>query len=157
MKVNELRIGNIVTLDNEKYHPAAKGIPLRITGIKETIGYFEARKYCINLAFLDEEEDGYNQFIEFIRPVPLTYQILLKAGFERTNSGIACNICKKSGEQKFLVICYDDVNYLLIGRGIHQYEINYVHELQNLYYCINKEELDFSLLTKSDLETIKLK
>ena len=35
MKANELRLNNIVTVDNPEYHPRLKDVPLRVKGMEE--------------------------------------------------------------------------------------------------------------------------
>ena len=73
MKPEELRIGNYVTINNEKAYSGLKGIPFKIVGINKK------ERYSIQLS--NNEYYEYNQFIEFIQPIKLTKKLLLKCGF----------------------------------------------------------------------------
>lgn len=69
------------------------------------------------------------------KPIPITEDILLKCGFVRINSGwfrlgnLAINISF-------------DTEWGGNWMGIR---LKYLHELQNLYWCLCKKELDISL------------
>lgn len=81
MKANEIRIGNIVTVDNPLFHPNLKDVPMLIKGIYET-----ERGYAVKLEHIVPSDDiftEYSQLTQFIRPIPLTEEILIKAGFEK--------------------------------------------------------------------------
>lgn len=121
MTASELRIGNLV------YDPFSK-------------------KYCkIDQAILCDFANG---FI-FIEPIPLTEEWLFKFGFEKRESSI-CNewyIGKNEITHDWL---FDIVwllkpelinapNYPFYKNGRHL--IQYVHQLQNIYFALTNEEL----------------
>lgn len=78
-----------------------------------------------------------------IEPIELTEEILLKLGFlEKTN------INEDGDERDFYSISKDET-YFALGNDFQpleidlDYELKYVHELQNLYYFCTKKELIF--------------
>jgi hypothetical protein len=88
--------------------------------------------------YIGEIQDGE---IDFIEPIELTEQMLLDNGFVLNENGLF------NGK--------DGINILRSGDGWEGVIFNktshcdfyrdkiYIHELQNLYYEINKKELDF--------------
>lgn len=74
-------------------------------------------------------------------PVPLTEEILLKCGSWDIANGLIC-----------YSLVYDEVLcswlfyvYSIEGRRINCGLINYLHQLQNLYFALTQEELEISL------------
>jgi hypothetical protein len=79
----------------------------------------------------------------FIKPIPITVEWLLKLGFEyysfdknyviKNKDGYCNSIKNNDGEW-----CYNndisDANYSIR-------ELKYIHQLQNLYFALNEEEL----------------
>ena len=79
----------------------------------------------------------YSQFIEYIEPIPLTDELMLKAGFDTDKimfwkEGI-CFGLYKSG------IYYCPTGSIML-RGI---KIKYVNQLQNLFFALTNQELEF--------------
>jgi len=106
--------------------------------------YDEFRQVTYNtIRYLNNNED------ESYNPIPLTEEILLKAGFE------------KKGWQQYLKMKISEYNSLwyfdgiisILCEGIRDYddlitiksECKYVHQLQNLYYALTGEELEIDL------------
>ena len=127
MKANELRIGNLVLLPCEGHEDELVSI----------------NKY--------DFEEPYN-----FKPIPLTEEILLKAGFEKI----------KSRHDYFILSSYDQYNPTPEGCRVNVYfdfdgvrvyyafesdgarmirRIHFVHQLQNLYYALTGEELEIDL------------
>lgn len=74
-----LHIGNIVTVDNPKYHPKLKDVPLVVTGIQERSDLDGG--YSISLRHLDfsrENWQTYSQSLNFIKTIILTTDIANK-------------------------------------------------------------------------------
>lgn len=115
MKANELRIGNYVFDINGN-----------VTHVESVISY------GINLRAGDGNGIYPDDEIEFLKPIPLSEEWLdhLK-DVEVNNSG---TICSRGSS-------------IFIGNGNATYDsmfkidIQYVHELQNLYFCLTGEEL----------------
>jgi hypothetical protein len=124
MKANELRIGNLFILPN---------------GDIGKISYHEIRLMVVAI-----EKPDY-------QPIPLTEEWLLKFGFVQSsnNLGNTFHILKKDGVIVMLTIEHwtnIDINskyhnhwhceYLLNG-----HKLQYLHQLQNLYFALTGEEL----------------
>lgn len=75
--------------------------------------------------------------IDFISPIPLTPEILQKAGFERfTNSDFI------KGEVN-LWIGNNNINFSI--NAYYHTSIKHLHQLQNFYYALTGEELEINL------------
>ena len=123
MKVNELRIGNLV------YDRGNKILK---------IDYWE-RKDLIAQKVVVEGFVGHplTEYVEYLKPIPLTEEWLLKFGFE-----------KKKGYYDRYYYSIDGMDIRIdadmfeteVGECLYK-TIKYVHQLQNLYFAINDEEL----------------
>jgi len=134
---NELRIGNIIHFpfisDNVKVVGLAlvendKQIRIQTT-ISGNHNFFElAEKYT---------------------PIPLTEEWLLKAGFEKDDSGVEISdqdYCEWY-QKEFPIIgilCQSSDKSYIFDEDTDTLKIKYVHELQNLYFSLVNEELVFS-------------
>ena len=121
LKNNELRIGNLVNSKND-------GI-ISITNISEkSVAVSEA--HC------------YNHIpVEFISPIQLTEEWLLKFGFKKRKNRHLFH-----WENKIVISEYKDefenFFYPKTGYDIRfSNEIKYVHQLQNLYFALTGAEL----------------
>lgn len=84
--------------------------------------------------------------------IPITEEILLKCGFEAESkyddlklNGIniqSCSLICKTLERRGFFLNLGEENEKL------NISIDYLHELQNLYYALTKEELDVSVILK---------
>jgi hypothetical protein len=131
IKENELRIGNLVMdfEDSQKYHPIE----------------------CIYLNMHDKYWVSYRNnsikcSVESLEPIPLTEEWLLKMGFDISNSS-GYNI-KNNGIE--IDVWFNDdglINDIQIsstnisGAYPNIKHFQYVHQLQNLYWCLCGEEL----------------
>ena len=100
MKASELRIGNWVDLKHEEYE-------------------YESFKFDFDM--------GWN--MEYINPIPLTEEWLLKFGF-----------------RKVYKTCYQYKDFILDDRFIMMdiditIQLKHVNQLQNLYFALTGEEL----------------
>lgn len=132
MTANELRIGNLVDLGN------------RIAKVIE-IGHLA----CV-VVDLEETQDTLEDY-ERTRPIPLTEEWLLKFGFEKIKDfDVYTNVWEFKG---FMVSLGDYINIHVDWaddgvdnyHSIIGYEELYVHTLQNLYFALVGEELNFKL------------
>jgi len=130
MEAKELRIGNYVIVDNPKHHPSLKKEVSVITSVsEESVGI----QCDVELHYYD-----IGQRLVFIKPIPLTEEWLIKFGFvydENTGffrSVVFGRIYIDNGRHTF---CFCNKNGILKV-------VEYVHQLQNLYFALTGEELE---------------
>jgi hypothetical protein len=119
MNANELRIGNLVFMSREK-EPKYKGYHGRV----------------FNFDLID--------YIEHLHPIPLAEDWLLKFGFyETTKEHYVSGLYTLNKPDGFYInketMCYCDIDYE--GTTNDRIKIQYVHQLQNLYFALTGEEL----------------
>lgn len=156
VSVTDLRIGNLVIVDNEKYHPKLKDVVLEITEINESMDLDFKNSHGIGLKHINQKPytyyERYSQLIAFIKPIPITEEWLFSFGFDFVLA-INNRYLKDSGAFYFtIMIMNDDKSYQVllsnhekkegeiipvVGLGI----IKYVHQLQNLYQALTGSEL----------------
>ena len=134
MKANELRIGNYVRLFEKgfyKVHTISRKV-IQVHG--DLIG--------------GEVFDFFN-----IQPIPLTPEILEKCGFEYVTDWTVPD------KRKHDCVTFLDLGYMylasgMMGGGVTLFQndrrstgtnIEYLHQLQNLYFCLCGEELEVKL------------
>ena len=118
MKVTEIRIGNYVDK-----------IPYRGQDSNET------RKDWI----IGSHDIGFWHTEEFIyKPIPLTTEWLEKFGFERHSEIGHSHYFKDADYSIDIEHPGDDIYMYLKTRKV---KLKYVHQLQNLYFCLTNEEL----------------
>ena len=150
MKASELRIGNIVTVNNPEFMPQLKGIPFKVYSISPVMSIKGNEwTYSIGLISLNNNENIvlplYSQFIEFLNPVRLTKEWLAKYNFTFKNSNI-CSPSKCWHEYEvFGNRMTDSIRMSLQSKDVVVYTIvNHVHELQNLNFSLTNSELQFT-------------
>jgi hypothetical protein len=123
MKANELRIGSLVY----------------ITDTSTLLFYKQVTQINIhNLMYLCGET---KESFEFeIEPIPLTEDWLLKFGFTHTHNTPHPNrVFMKSWTEGYFKL-EEIINYFW-GGSDYSVELEYVHQLQNLYFALTNEEL----------------
>ena len=121
IKANELRIGNYLLMG---------GRIIKISGILKNGFYFGEHGYATNI-------------INWFEPISLTEEWLLKFGFEKTNNPTLYShksVCMKHNTTSYYPVAFDDGGAFSIGKNIQ-----YVHQLQNLYFALTGEELNPTL------------
>lgn len=148
IKVEELRCGNLVEFKGQH-------VPIvKIDSQNELIDQDAILSYKGSVVVPEYSPDGriwnYNSpWVQQIKPIPLTEEWLLKLGFwEKYKS--TCNrwylraTHLNSGCE--IIDPEDDDTGKLTGKFYYRnsdgdIDVPYVHQLQNLYYAITKEEL----------------
>lgn len=142
MEAKELRIGNLVMVNNPESHPKLKDIVLEVTSIHES-GNREGYTHGVGLKHINQIPnryyETYSQFIRFVEPIPLTEECLLKFGFHINY--------KSEFTHKYSILLDDKIDVTLFPniefryRGQILAEFKYVHQLQNLYFALTGTEL----------------
>jgi hypothetical protein len=116
---NELRIGNLVSpVEN----------PSKRHQFRKVSGIYNGRIYFLMWNSAKPEK---------CYPIPLTTEILLAAGFELVNKTYIKDDLNFHFNGRLLQLGYDDeYDFREQGEGVQ-----YVHELQNLYYALMRKEL----------------
>jgi hypothetical protein len=82
------------------------------------------------------------------KPIPQTEEWLLKFGFEKTNIKMSgCNVWQKGKYRVLKSYLNDDNTYSLCIDGITPptwaiAKFEYVHQFQNIYFALEKQELE---------------
>lgn len=113
MKANELRIGNLVEINAPIINKVIAVDVYHISKIKKN-------KDCC-------------------KPIPLTEEWLLKFGFEKTEWDNNNSFRKMIGNNDYTIVFYS--NGICEISDIITKKIDYVHQLQNLYFALTGEEL----------------
>lgn len=142
MELNDLRLGNWVKID------AGVGKVCCLMTVE-----FENYSLDEDMPIIVEVE-GYgcprSCTLEEVEGVPITEEILLGCGFRKKHSPIMGYVTysiyrdsKYYGYLSCLNVYFKNDKYFVkeIGMG----EISYVHELQNVFYFVNREELEVKL------------
>ena len=114
INANELRIGNVVS------------------DINASISYYaKVKRLEANRCYYGAFHSQYND----LTPIPITKEWLLKLGFRESESNLRKgNIIIRFGENDRLIITLIDQIVLP--------KIQYIHQLQNLYFALTQTELE---------------
>lgn len=130
IQANELRIGNWVT-------ELIKNRIVAIDGI-------ESNQDFVWVNYLNGSGQ-YKVGINDIEPIPLTPEILEKCGFEITGqTEHPNNIWTKYGEESKFEL-EQIIHFFLYDNKCFGTQVNYLHQLQNIYFSLTGEELDVKL------------
>ncbi|HAY3504311.1 TPA: hypothetical protein JRX02_002937 [Elizabethkingia anophelis] len=145
MEAKELRIGNIVSIENKKSWPDLKGVPMEVTIISSQLDKYDKELFpeSDGKISLKGEHGHYNQFSQFIKPIELSEELLVILGFESRNSTYII----ENDKYEFSLFFYDAWNlYYKEKEKYGDTEIElcgywHIHELQNLFFALTGEEL----------------
>ena len=126
IKANELRVGNHLF----KYGEVVKIVEIGIKHKGDTNYY------------LRSENDNCGYWIDQFNPIPLTEEILLKCCFEKRSDG-HFNMFKHS--EVDIIICNDFSSWQCDGINFSVNRIKYIHQLQNLCWCLVGKELNVNI------------
>jgi len=153
MKAIEVRVGNYAKVDNPKSWSDLKDKTMIVCCIEQ---FRKNEDAIIGLNYLNESFNitfpMVSQYDKYIKPIPLTEEWLVKLGFE-------VNKCL-GREYYWIDLTKDQSTYIYyhfkdgvcVGNGIsvsgsEEYErtyfvdLQYVHQLQNLYFALKANEL----------------
>jgi len=127
MKANELRIGNLVKYQDDSTLFTVIEINNGGIGVKNT------------------EQDTCMEY-DFFEPIPLTEEWLLKFGFIKDNCGLYYLKCIDEEKNNFWIKDQSQEKWGIALNLFDKYEcylndIQYVNQLQNLYFALTGEEL----------------
>lgn len=129
MEVQELRIGNLVNHE-------------QTTHVIKSIGGSRVSSVWIR----GTDNDVYNSSIKHIKPIPLTEEWLVSFGFRRKEKIVNEDVYVKGSLGIFpdynIVVYY--VETCKDGSHTIPITLKYVHQLQNLFFCLCGEELTLS-------------
>jgi hypothetical protein len=136
MKPNELRIGSY-------FHPCSTkgGITIPNTEIIWRVGMID--KFGKVSVIEPENHDNINLLISECSPIPITDEILKKMGFQITKGD--WNVATHNVNTEFILNDKTDGQWRFTPIWCKDYQpIKYVHELQNLYFCLYGSELSLA-------------
>ncbi|MDH6308021.1 hypothetical protein M2451_002540 [Dysgonomonas sp. PFB1-18] len=149
IQASELRIGNYIyrpNLDGKEYIDYENGV----IGMRNvSLSIVQVTGILPGIVILGEDKRG----VEWLSPIPLTNELLLKCGFERDRFAKQCFV-KDYSKQGNLIIFTNKTPvavennikepfYYMLNGLIHT--IEYAHQLQNLYFAITRKELEVKL------------
>lgn len=139
MEAKDLRIGNLVYLNNELYHRKLISVPLTVTGVnwKES-EHFPNSKHSISLFDIRTGKE-YSQFNEFVAPITLTEEWLMKFGLTRFEGQWIKT--KRCGQQVIIEQTLNGFKFEYYGSSNFAF-FKYVHQFQNLYFALTGQELE---------------
>lgn len=141
MEINELRVGNYVNYN---------GLNLEVYSFENK--YPRSEKRYDNTILVDLLFDGFiTAILHEVKGIPLTEEILLNCGFEKINH--ICGYSFYSFNRKSLkdknaympLYIYLNPNCAKIADFTVKQNVEYVHQLQNLFFAINGKELNINL------------
>jgi hypothetical protein len=142
---SDYRLGNLVTIDNELLVETKNEI-YRVSGIEAKLNSsFPDSKLTLSLDHTMSIRT-YHQFEEFVKPIPITKKWLVDFKFENTY--------KSKFRLKFDHLTHQEIGFdfsrvedkSMEGFRFygHYIKIQYIHQLQNLFYCLTGQELVLS-------------
>lgn len=147
--------GNLVMIDNEESWPQLKGKVLKI------VDSYIAKSKLITANFpkskrivivVDEDGTEYDQLDEFIRPIPLSEDVLIKFTHDgrKFSSGFTSDPQERPASKRYELSSFE-INQTNEDEQIFDVEIcgciielKFVHDLQNAFWLFNKEELIYT-------------
>jgi hypothetical protein len=118
MKANELRIGNWYQNHKGEYQQITPRFFSSLAG---------------GLSWEDQKAAGYSELSGYFHPIPLSPEILEKCGFK-----------DEYGNGRYYFDGFEYYNGKLWFRTA-EIKIQYLHQLQNLYFALTGEELEVNL------------
>jgi len=139
MKVNELRIGNLLYTNNE-HRKDDLGKVVCVVAIDSERSYKDKSETVTIYNIDDKWKDTFGQWIDFLKPIPLTEKWLLKFGFISNGWNYELGTFKLHAQRKNELGEFIN-NEFSVKDIIISFNINYIHQLQNLYFALTNKEL----------------
>ncbi|TDH29224.1 hypothetical protein EXU57_03920 [Segetibacter sp. 3557_3] len=141
IKLNELRLGNLITWNPALVNPkiTLTALMVEIAEIRiDTIGYGSSRMEHRVEPFEDDliQLEPIFKSLEEFEPVKLSAKLLEAAGFQKHKQGWVKALIELGGEDHEFVIS-------LAGKKLPVEKITTLHQLQNIYFALFGYELDF--------------
>lgn len=143
MKASELRIGNWVTINNPKAWLEMKGKPLQVEGVENRVDD-SFPKSTGSVSLTDNDWQTYNQFDEFIEPIPLTEEWLLKFRFGKSDEHEMGHNIRDDFHfyydyhfKKFRI----ESGHAKRDNYFQELPIQFIHQIQNLFHSLTGQEL----------------
>lgn len=135
MKASELRIGNWI---------ADRGRKEWQIDHWETRDKVASKAPTIMCMGILQEAHSLTEYVDYLYPIPLTEEWLLKFGFEPTRFQKEPHQWWNNGKIEIGHTTKDDVMQYeyLSPTNTEMVDIPYVHQLQNLYFALTGEELE---------------
>jgi len=139
MKASELRLGNYVNVPNSKQ------CPFRIDAFEHCSEKFI--KVAKEVKLNGFEVHPLTWYGGDLKPIPLTEEWLLKFGFKHQNKyDLESNLYSKKLKSEYYFTIYSKTETLDFKtfhpiNFVFDIKIDFVHQLQNLYFALTGEEL----------------
>lgn len=129
MKANELRIGNLVYLYNPDNWEDYINQIVRVEAIDLKMSAMEKTRWKNSFGGLKLvcDKQQFNQFSEYAKPIPLTEELYRKVEKQLIKKGFSY------GFEKGKLTLYLSDQW--------EFESEFLHQLQNLYFALTNEEL----------------
>lgn len=137
---NELRIGNLLYLYNPEHWGEFINEVVKLQSIETIMTPKEKEiwKNSFGSLKLVSGNNQFNQFSEYVKPIPLTEEWLFKLGFVKTMSW---TFAKDLTGNNILVYYLGEKGFSLGFKNYSDFKCEYVHQLQNLYFALTQREL----------------
>lgn len=138
MKVKDLRIGNIVFGGWEDYEENSNHSICLVTGLSEDQQLGEGWNFMLE----NMETKGVENYFE-MKPIPLDEEWLLKFNFkiEEIHAGLSEADFGHNPITQDFILTIKNTGSGWFYRNSH-FKLDYVHQLQNLYFALCGEELE---------------
>lgn len=124
MKASELRLGNLVWCFDKQVAEIS------------TIGYDGCWANLLDPEAMQSTSQDVD--MNYIQPIPLTKEWLTQFGFSNNGYG-------EFVKGRYMIDCeYTDkglFEFCILGKALPDMEVEYVHQLQNLYFALTGKEL----------------
>lgn len=144
MKAADLRIRNYVTVNNPVGWPKLKNTVMQVVGLSERCDKsFPNSTGSVDLFNTDFSPYYFSQFDEFVEPISLTEDWLVKFEFDKRE------FFEKSYRGPYACFIKNNVfGNFFYEEGVFEYNLgkkqtkyDAVHKIQNLYFALTGEEL----------------